>query len=1248
MRLLRRLLTAVVVLLVLLVGLLGVLRTEAGGGLAARLAMQAVPGLRLEGLRLDVPWGVSLEHLELADAEGVWLTVYDARLEIAPAALWHREARITELTAARLAIARAPVAAPGAEPAPPATQVLPALPHLPLAVALQRLAIARLEFGAPLLGQTMVFEADGEARLEAGKAQARLGLDRLNGVGTVRLDARLAPAEDRLRATFVLREDGDGLIPAALGRRGEPVALDLTLDGPAGDAALRLDAKLGEASTARVEGRVAATPDGAFAVRLTGSARPGPLLPPAQAEATTPLRLDLDAGLDAAGRLSLRDARLSAALGRLTASGSVDLPSEALDLVLEASLADGRPLAALLPAGLGWEGLAAKARVGGTLAAPKLEAELRPKGLRTGQAALDAALGPAPVLTARGQLPGPEVNATLNGAAATAQLEGLLGETLNARLRLDLPRIAALEPGAAGALSLEATATGPRDDPQVVARIDAPLLVYAGQRVEGFGARVDLEHALTAPAGTLVATGRLEGLALRLDVAARQESDGLRITKGAAKLGPAELALAGVLEAKSGLFDGAAALRVDDLAPFGGFLGQPDLAGVLDAEARLAPRDGVQGIEAKLRGPRLRIAGQEGRITASATGTLASLALSLDAAGPMGAVTGQARLAQGPEGQSLEVGALNAQTKGQTLRLLGPLNLRRNARGDLFLAPASFGLGDGKVQLEGSQIGDRLDIRGRLTALPLALAEPFLPEVAPRGTISGDVRLTGTAARPEMVLRLTGSDLAAAGPAYRGLPKLGLKAEARLAGGSGEARAAIDAGAAGQVVLTAQLPAGFGASARIAATAEGRLDLGVLTAPFLAAGADRVSGGLRLALRAEGTRAAPRLAGEARLEGVGYRNDVTGLRLTDIVGVIRGEGERLRLEGIEARIPGSGTIALAGTVSPFAAGLPADLRLTARKARPAIGEFGTVEFDADLTLRGPALGAGLLAGEVRIARADIRVPESLPTQVPSLAPIRYIGTPPPGVELPASPRPAGAGLPPLGLALRILAPDEIFIRGRGIDVELGGEITLGGTLAAPRPSGGFRLRRGQLDILARRLEFKRGTIAFRAGSFEPELDLLAQAVTRGYTISVAVEGSPSAPNITLTSSPELPQDEVMAQLLFNRTTSNLSPFEIAQIAQAIGQLTGIGGGFDPLGKARALLGLDRLGVGSAAEGQTGAALEAGKYVAPGVYVGVRQGMQGGQTGVNVQLELAPTLKLEGQTATGPAGDRLGITWEYEY
>ena len=131
--------------------------------------------------------------------------------------------------------------------------------------------------------------------------------------------------------------------------------------------------------------------------------------------------------------------------------------------------------------------------------------------------------------------------------------------------------------------------------------------------------------------------------------------------------------------------------------------------------------------------------------------------------------------------------------------------------------------------------------------------------------------------------------------------------------------------------------------------------------------------------------------------------------------------------------------------------------------------------------------------------------------------------------------------------------------------------------------------------------------------------------------------------------PELPQDEVLAQLLFGKATSGLSPFELAQIAAAVAQLTGVGGsGGGPLDRVRSALGLDRLGVGAGNSSSTAPTVEAGRYVAPGVFLGVRQGTQGGQTGVGVQVEITPRLKLEGETATGPAGDRLGLSYELEY
>jgi translocation and assembly module TamB len=316
-----------------------------------------------------------------------------------------------------------------------------------------------------------------------------------------------------------------------------------------------------------------------------------------------------------------------------------------------------------------------------------------------------------------------------------------------------------------------------------------------------------------------------------------------------------------------------------------------------------------------------------------------------------------------------------------------------------------------------------------------------------------------------------------------------------------------------------------------------------------------------------------------------------------------------------------------------------------------VSELVTETLGADLHLSGPVTGGGTLSGEVRIQAAEIRIPDKIPASVPTLTNVREVGTLPNGRGRPrpqpaAAPAPSG---PPLNLDVRIRAPRGVFIRGRGAEVELGGDVTVGGTVAAPLPSGGLTVRRGTLDILARRLTFRRGTITFASGTLIPQLDLQAQSTVNQTEVSVFIRGTPAAPEVTFSSVPELPQDEILAQLLFGKATSRLSPFELAQIAAAVAELTGVGGGGPGvLDKLRSALGLDRLGVGSSTGTSNSPTVEAGRYVAPGVYLGVRQGTTGGQTGVGVQVEITPRLKLEGETATGPAGDRLGFSYELEY
>ncbi|MFC0386405.1 translocation/assembly module TamB domain-containing protein [Muricoccus vinaceus] len=453
-----------------------------------------------------------------------------------------------------------------------------------------------------------------------------------------------------------------------------------------------------------------------------------------------------------------------------------------------------------------------------------------------------------------------------------------------------------------------------------------------------------------------------------------------------------------------------------------------------------------------------------------------------------------------------------------------------------------------------------------MSSISVALAGRFLPDLSPIGTVAGEVRVTGLASGPELRATLRGSGLRPGASWSNGLPSLNLRAEASWVSGAARLRAELEAGRAGRLTLTATLPQGFGNTAQLEAGLEGSLALQPLAAPFLAAGANRVTGRLQLALRASGPLSAPELGGRATLSGGEYRNPVYGVRVRDISGTIVGEGTRLVVERLGARTVGGGTIALRGDVDFGVDGLPADLTLTARNARPAVSDLVTATVDAGLRLVGPLLGNGLLSGQVRVQRAEVRIPQSIPSSVPVLENVRVRGTPPPGAILPPSAQPnasnsaAPADLPPIRLEVAIMVPGQIFVRGRGVDAELGGGLRIGGTLAEPVPQGGFDLRRGTLSVLARRLTFDRGRIDFANGTLMPRLDLTARSQAGSTSIIVAVQGTPTKPEITFSSSPELPQDEILARLLFDRSTDRLSPFEIAQIAAAVAQLTGIGGG----------------------------------------------------------------------------------------
>lgn len=143
------------------------------------------------------------------------------------------------------------------------------------------------------------------------------------------------------------------------------------------------------------------------------------------------------------------------------------------------------------------------------------------------------------------------------------------------------------------------------------------------------------------------------------------------------------------------------------------------------------------------------------------------------------------------------------------------------------------------------------------------------------------------------------------------------------------------------------------------------------------------------------------------------------------------------------------------------------------------------------------------------------------------------------------------------------------------------------------------------------------------------LDILAEYEGNDFVAKVQLLGPAARPELILSSTPELPHDEILCRLLFNKNAGALTATESLQLATAVASLASGGGGFDPVSEVRKALGIDTLRVDIGEDGAP--AVEAGKYLTKDIYVGVRQG--GGKTdgAVMVEVELFNNLSVESES-----------------
>ena len=864
-----------------------------------------------------------------------------------------------------------------------------------------------------------------------------------------------------------------------------------------------------------------------------------------------------------------------------------------------------------------------------------------------------------------------------SGAHGSARLDGDFGrDKVNLDARIDVPQASVLDPRVSGTAEIVATLTGVPDDLDAVLKATLSEGRLLDRKTSGIALEAQASHIPGQVEATASASGDIDGHPLQGSAHVAKTADGgWRVDNLALTLASAQLAGAVSIGADQ-LANGElsfSATNLDDLSP----LALTKMSGALQAKVSASAVDGrqavaiaassdrmafganrfeglkvdlnigdlwgAQSVSGLARLARAEVAGQtisDIKLTATGRGDLSDL----DFAGSVfgSALTAHGRLSGGPPIR-LDLTTFTAQRAGRKIALAGPAAITYGGDG-IDIKNLVLRVDSGRLSLSG-HTGSTLDLRATATALPLAALDLVSPGFGASGTADGDATIRGTPSDPSGDWRIRLRQVSLPQTRSNALPPLDIAASGRLAGGRTSIDATANAGGANSLHLvgSAPLSAEGGLDLRI----DGRLEAGLANNTLSLSGR-RMTGALTLALQLRGTVAKPQALGSVRLVNGGFRDDETGFRLTGITGALVANGDTICIDRLSGATPDGGTISATGDVRlDPAAGFPGSIRITGRHAQVVANSVVAATADLALTVSGKLAQKPTIDGRITIVSMDITVPERFSGVSAPIPGTKHVNPTPTAQARLAKIAKANAarGRAPLfdaTLNFTISAANRIFVRGRGIYAEVGGNLHVAGSARDPQVTGGFDLLRGSLALVGQRLVFTRGQVRFH-GDVIPDLDLVAETTATDITARIAVTGPATQPTFTITSQPSLPQDEILSRILFQRPSGSLSGFQALELANAVATLSGNVDAFEGIRKT---LGVDSLDISTSATG--GVLVGATRAINDRISVGVTTGARPWDNGVNVDLDVTRHLRLQaGVDASGGSSAGVGAEWEYK-
>jgi autotransporter translocation and assembly factor TamB len=447
-------------------------------------------------------------------------------------------------------------------------------------------------------------------------------------------------------------------------------------------------------------------------------------------------------------------------------------------------------------------------------------------------------------------------------------------------------------------------------------------------------------------------------------------------------------------------------------------------------------------------------------------------------------------------------------------------------------------------------------------------------------------------------------------------------------------------------------------------------DLDLKLLPALTPAIKDSAGTLRLDLQLAGTLQQPQARGRLELNNGALQLAATGERYKDIQARLIFAGNRLDIERLYVGSR-SGPLQLMGRIETAGATLQqVNLSVQAKEFTAMHTPMMEAVISTDLNVRG-SLQDMTATGTVTVPRARVAM-EGIPgTEKKAVQPweLTVQGVYGPGPKAASASDGAAPGLPgqeaPLPFLradVKIDLPRNVWVQAPGTAVEMSGAIRV--TKEREQPfilSGLIETVRGYASFYGKKFVLQTGQITFTGSpEINPVLNVTVTQQVTDYVVTVHVEGKARQPQIQFSSTPDLPQADILSLLILGKTTDKLTSSESNALSSQAQQLVGnvIAGKLEEtIGKS---LGLDTIGI-TAGDRLGSAGISVGRYLTQDLFMSYEHELSGGagassgagankSTGgdkVGVEYSINRSLKLKA-SSSDRGESAIDFLWRKDY